>query len=97
MSSIVRRNALLALLLVAPAQSLGSAASLWIWQNEFGNAVYAVFKAILYGLPVVWVLFVDREGISWSPPRKGGFRTGLVLGALISAFIHSPSNGSESD
>src|SRR5208282_1583976 len=29
----------------------------------------------------------DREPLSWSPPRHGGFRTGAVLGLVIAAVI----------
>lgn len=87
MIDLARRNALVALLIVAPVPAIGAAASVWIWPGTAGSFVYGILKGYLYLLPVVWLLFVDHEPASWSPPRKGGFAVGAVLGVAIAVFI----------
>jgi len=52
-----------------------------------GKFIFIVCKLWLALLPVVWLKFVDREPLSWSPPRLGGFRAGAVLGLAIAAVI----------
>lgn len=80
-------RALLALLLVAPAPSLGAAAALWWWPGTVGNALYAAGKLVLYGLPFAWRVLVDRERPSLSPARAGGFRVGVASGLAIGALV----------
>ncbi len=62
----------------------------WGFRGEMiGSIAYGAGKAVLYGLPVVWLLFVDRQRISLSKPTRGrgGFGVGILLGLLISACI----------
>lgn len=82
-----RRRALAALLIVVPAPSLGAVAAFWLLPGPVGGALYAVGKAVLYGLPVLWHLAVDRHPPSWSPPRRGGFATAAGLGIAMSLAI----------
>lgn len=82
-----RRHAILALLLIVPAPSIGAACAFFFWPGPIGQAVYAAGKVVLYGLPLFWRLVIDREGLSWSPARKGGWLSGLLLGLGISALI----------
>lgn len=82
-----RRRALLALLLVAPAPSIGAAVAFHVAPGAAGNLVYLLCKGILYGLPLLWLLFVDRQPLSLSPPRKGGLAIGAILGVLIGGSI----------
>ena len=48
---------------------------------------FAASKLWLFGLPVVWRLTVDREPLSLSPPRHGGFGMAVLSGLGISALI----------
>lgn len=82
-----RRRAALALLLVVPAPSIGAAAACWLAPGPVGQALYAAGKAVLYGLPLVWHLAVDRRPLSWSPPRRGGFGLGALTGLLLGAAV----------
>ena len=38
-------------------------------------------------LPLVWLLYVDREPLSWSRPERGGFGVAALSGLLIAAAI----------
>jgi membrane protease YdiL (CAAX protease family) len=84
-----RTPALLALLLLVPIPSIGSATALWIAPGPLGQAVYFICKLWILVLPVVWRLRVERGRLSLSPARHGGFvfgaGSGLVLGAAIIA------------
>jgi hypothetical protein len=82
-----RRNAAWALLLVVPAPSIGAAVSLIFVPGTVGAAVYAACKIWLYGLPLFWLLLVDRRPLSLSPVKKGGMGVGVLLGVLIAALI----------
>ena len=78
----------MALLLIAPAPSLG----VWAWMIGFpdtatGKAIAIVCKLWLLLLPVVWLLLVQRGRMSLSPPRRGGFGLAILLGLVISAVI----------
>ncbi len=80
------RRALLALLLIAPAPSAGVLAGL-VSEGALGAVLWAVCKVWLFGLPVVWLLLVDRQKLSWSPVRKGGLGLGAASGLAIAALI----------
>jgi membrane protease YdiL (CAAX protease family) len=70
---------------------LPRAARCWrcCWQSPgtIGSICYAIGKAWLYGLPLLWLLLVDRQRPSLSLPRKGGMGAGLLLGLVIAAAI----------
>ncbi len=59
----------------------------WRAETPTGKSLFVVCRLWLALLPVVWLKFVDREPLSWSPPRLGGFRTGAILGLVIAAVI----------
>lgn len=81
-------RAALALLLLVPAPSLGAAAGLWLWPGSpWGKAVFVFSKFWILVLPVLWTVLVDRQPLSWSPPRLGGFRVGTLTGFAILAAI----------
>ena len=46
-----------------------------------------VTKVWMVGLPIVWLLKVDRKSLGWSRPKLGGFGLSLASGILISAVI----------
>ncbi len=82
------RTALVALLLLVPAPSIGALFGMWWFpETTLGTAVYFGSKVWLAALPLVWMWLVDRERPSWSPPRRGGFGVGLGLGIAIAAVI----------
>ncbi|MHC4714871.1 MAG: CPBP family glutamic-type intramembrane protease [Planctomycetota bacterium] len=60
---------LLALILLVPVPTIGTAAGL------------------LIAFPLFWLLAVEKGRLSWSPPRKGGFGAGAILGAAIAVVI----------
>ena len=81
------KKALLALSLLVPAQSVVTVAFFW-WSDTVAGKIIAVAgKLWLVLLPVVWLKFVDRGQLSWSPPKLGGFRTAVVLGLAIAVVI----------
>jgi membrane protease YdiL (CAAX protease family) len=77
----------MALALLVPAPSIGVLAAMMIWPGTIGTVVFAACKAWMLGLPLVWHVLVDRQRLSLSPARRGGFGVGLLLGVLISAVI----------
>lgn len=82
------KRALLALLLLVPAPSLGVAAAMFWWPElAVGKIIFLVSKIWLVALPLVWLLFIDHAPLSWSPPRNGGFIPAIVSGILISATV----------
>ncbi|CAN5431273.1 hypothetical protein BH10PLA2_BH10PLA2_21470 [soil metagenome] len=80
-------RALIALLLLVPAPTVGTAAALWLLPGPVGQAIYGFCKIWLLGFPLVWLHFVERKPWSWSPPRQGGLLMGLLLGLLMGTII----------
>ena len=81
------RKALIALLLVVPAQSIATVMFFWWSETPTGKFIFVACKFWMVLLPVVWLKFVDRGPLSWSPPKLGGFRVGAVLGLAIATVI----------
>jgi len=82
--------ALLALLLLVPAPSIGVALAMMLESTRgtlIGQGAYVLSKVWIVALPIIWLRFVERQPFSWSPPRKGGFGVGIALGLAISAAI----------
>ncbi len=82
-----RTRSLLALLLVAPAPTVGVFMAYYAAPGDVGAAAYTVSKAILYGFPLVWLLWIERSRLSRSPMRRGGAVAGLVSGLIIAGLI----------
>ena len=85
---------MLALVLLVPAPSLGVLAAMVFFPNTaIGALCFAASKLWLFGLPIVWRLVVDREPLSLSPPRHGGFGVahfrfpGFGLAAASAAYL----------
>lgn len=84
----MKKNAILALLLLVPAPSIGTLSAMVLFPNSFlGAAIFAFSKLWLFGLPVVWHRFVDKAEIGFSPARQGGYGVGLLSGGVISLGI----------
>ena len=82
-----RMSAVLALLLLVPAPSLGVYIAMMAAQGQpLGWTAYALCKVWIIALPVLWLVFVDKGKLSLSPVRQGGLRFGLGLGALLTLY-----------
>ncbi len=89
--SIVRREwtlAAFALLLIAPALTVGVLFSFVIAPGAVGNAIYMAGKVWVALLPAAWWVWVDRRKVSLSPVKRGGLWTGAVSGVVIAAGIY---------
>lgn len=79
--------AFLALLLLVPAPSVGAYVGMVLSPGTFGSVIFGLSKIWLVAFPLVWMIRVDRERISWSPPKHGGFIVATLLGLAILAII----------
>lgn len=82
-----RWKAILALLLLVPAPSIGTAAAFYWWPGLTGEVIYGFCKVVLLVLPVLWFLYLERSKLSLSPVKKGGLIVGLISGLVIAAAI----------
>jgi membrane protease YdiL (CAAX protease family) len=82
-----RRRALLALALLAPIPSLGTAMAMIIAPGTVGQSVFMAAKIWLLLFPAVWYLFVEKGRLSWSPVTEGGLGVGLLTGLAAGAVI----------
>jgi uncharacterized protein len=77
-----------ALALLLPAPSVGVLCGMVLFPNSLlGTVLFGASKVWLFGLPAVWLKWVDRQPYSLSVPRHGGLAMGLFSGLAISAFI----------
>ncbi len=84
----MKHRALLALVLLLPVPSFGTAAAMFWWPElSLGKAIFFASKLWLVLLPLVWRLMVDRERLSWSRARHGGFGVAVASGVLISLIV----------
>lgn len=82
------KKALLALVLLVPAPTVGVLSGMILFPNSFiGALLFGFCKLWMFALPVVWLRWVDREPLSFSPPIRGGFAAGALSGTLISCSI----------
>jgi uncharacterized protein len=84
-----RRSAVLALLLLVPAPSIGTIMAMWILPGPIGQTIYGICKVWLLGLPLFWTVAIDRSKLGWSPPTEGGLGMGAALGIAIGGLILS--------
>lgn len=83
-----RLRSAMALVLLLPVPSLGTAASMFWWPGtSLGKGLFVFSKVWVAALPLVWLLWVERGRLSWSPPRQGGFGLSALLGLLIAGTI----------
>lgn len=61
-----RRNSLIALILVGIAPSVSIFASFGSGNGLVGQLAWLTSKAWMLGLPLVWMLYVDKKPFSWS-------------------------------
>lgn len=85
-----RLSALIALALLVPAPSIGVYLAMTLESTRgepLGMAAFAASKFWILVLPLVWMILVDRQRPSLSPPHKGGLIVGALLGSLIAVCI----------
>ena len=88
MTISTKGKAALALALLVPAPSLGVLAGMIaLPDHPAGQAIFALSKAWLFALPVVWLKCVEKGRPSLSPLRRGGLGAGLASGMAMSAAI----------
>jgi len=77
----------LALMLLAPAPTIGVVANLMFPGNPWAMAAWAVSKAWLFLFPAVWTVVVDRQRLKLPRMTSDGLAAGLVTGLVILAGI----------
>jgi hypothetical protein len=83
-----RSRAALALLLLLPIPSLGTAAAMFWWPGSaLGNGIFFAGKLWIVVLPAAWLILADNGWLSWSPPRRGGFVVSALLGVAIAGAV----------
>lgn len=86
--SRLKRRALLALLLLVPAPSIGAATALLMAPGTaIGQATWAISKAWILLLPLVWLLFVEKQKPAHSPVRRDGMELAVISGVVIGLLI----------
>ena len=83
----LRRRALLALVFLAPAPSLGVWAAMVAAPGSVGHGVFLIAKLWLLVFPAAWYLLVEKGKPSWSLPRRGGMVAGVLSGVILAAAI----------
>lgn len=82
------RRALLALVLTAPATTVGSLAAYVFLPGATGQGIYMAARAWIALAPLVWLLWIARERISWSGlPRESRREAWLGAGAISLAVL----------
>ena len=81
------RNALLALIVLVPAASIGVAFSLFIAPGTIGTAVSVLCGMWVLLLPLAWSVFGDRQQLHLSVPKYQELLAGTVLGLLMFGII----------
>lgn len=81
------RQAVWALILVAPAPTLGVLASMVFVPGTVGQVLFGLAKLWMIAAPIIWRLLIERQPLSLSVPRHGGWRTALITGLAMSGVI----------
>ncbi len=85
--SPTRHSAFLALLLIVPAPTIGTLIGFGSRESALAIPIWLASKAWFFGLPVLWHVLVDRQYLSISRPKHGGFGVALILGLIMAAAI----------
>jgi membrane protease YdiL (CAAX protease family) len=87
MSAVEKRRALIALALLVPVPSLGTASAMIWLPGSVGQGIFLAAKVWLLAFPLFWFLVVERGKPGWSPPRRGGIGVGALTGIVAAAII----------
>lgn len=82
-----RKTALLALTLLVPAASIGIIAGLYIAPGIWGQTLSVLCQLWLLVFPIAWSVFVDREKLSLSLPKRQELLAGAIWGIFMFAVI----------
>lgn len=86
-----RKLAVLALVLLAPAPSVGIALALYGSPGVFGSTLWALAKLWFLVGPAIWYLWLEKQPLSWSrlPPvaMRSGLTSALLSGLLMAGAI----------
>ncbi|MEG4351508.1 CPBP family intramembrane metalloprotease [Microcoleus sp. LAD1_D3] len=82
-----RQTALLALTLLVPAASIGIIAGLYIAPGGWGQTLSVLCQVWLLVFPIAWSVFVDREKLSLSLPKRQELLAGSIWGIFMFAVI----------
>ena len=63
------------------------------WPSAAQQTAYAIGKGIQFGLPLVWVLAVQRAGLRFKPPGRAGLIEGGLFGLLVLAAMMALYHG----
>lgn len=80
------QNALLALILLVSAASLGIAVRLYV-PGAVGQWVFVLTRVWILGLPIVWVRWIDGDRVRVSRPSIGELKAGTILGLAMLGII----------
>ncbi|MBD2527615.1 CPBP family intramembrane glutamic endopeptidase [Nostoc sp. FACHB-133] len=80
------KKALLALMLLVPASSIGVATQLYFLPGLEGYLVALLSKVWLLLFPVIWLSFVDKNALKIQYPKRSDLLAGVGLG-LIMLFV----------
>lgn len=86
-SRIERKQAIIALALLVPVPSLGTASAMILFPGPTGQTLFMMAKIWLLAFPAFWYLVVEKGKPSWSPPREGGLGVGILTGIAAAAVI----------
>jgi membrane protease YdiL (CAAX protease family) len=82
-----RRQALFALLLLAPIPTLGVIMAMIVAPGPVGKTIFTVAKIWLLVFPAAWYLMVEKGRPSWSPVHRGGLAIGALSGVGLAVLI----------
>ena len=82
-----RRRALIALALMAPVPTLGTAAAMIFIPGPVGQALFMAAKIWLIAFPAFWYLVIEHGKPSWSPATEGGLGVGVLTGLIAGAHL----------
>ena len=83
-----RKRALVALLVCVPAPSLGALLAYSIAPGPVGQVAYALLRVWLAVLPLLWLKWVERAPVRWSPVAPERRREAVFVSlALALAFV----------
>ena len=82
-----RHQALLPIIFVVVPASFGVAMSLHIAPGIVGKIVYSLCHIWMFGVPIAWLIWVDRAKIRLSLPKPQELLAGTILGLLMLGAI----------
>lgn len=79
----MRTRALIALLLLVPAPTIGVGCMLHLMPDARGKVVAFICKAWIALLPLVWTRYVDKQPLRFAKPTRRGLKMGCFVGLVL--------------